>query len=152
MPLGLLLKFGLACLIATFSFMATTAIVQAQSSAAPRPSADTNPLFKPVPPEGNVTKIKLPRFSNLFDSGDRGETVIQKVVDFIINTLALVIGVTAFAYLIYGGFLYMTAGGSPDGVDQAKKTIRSAIVGIIIAAFSYLVVTYIIEQILFVSQ
>ncbi|MBI4139136.1 hypothetical protein HY479_03230, partial [Candidatus Uhrbacteria bacterium] len=42
------------------------------------------------------------------------------------------------AYLLYGGFLWMTAGGSEEGVTKAKTMIRNAIIGlvIIVAAFS----------------
>jgi type IV secretion system pilin len=148
-PMGLFLKLGCASFIMALCCITIAPLVaQAQSPAAARPSADLNPLFKPNDLDGKAPKITLPRFSNLFDTGDSGETVLQKLLDFIVDTFSLIIGVTAFIYLIYGGFLYMMSGGAPDGVEQAKKTIRSAIVGIIIAAFSYLIVTFIIEQIL----
>lgn len=52
----------------------------------------------------------------------------------IINLLLWGVGVAAVFVLIYGGFVYATAGEDPNKADQAKKIILGAIVGIVIVA------------------
>lgn len=45
---------------------------------------------------------------------------------FVIATLASVF------FLIRGGYLYMMSSGNPDSLDEAKKTIRNALIGLIL--------------------
>src|SRR5574337_8034 len=63
---------------------------------------------------------------------------LPTIVGRIINVVLGFLGVLLLAYLLYAGFLWMTAGGETEKVDQAKTMIKNAIVGliIIIAAFA----------------
>ena len=45
---------------------------------------------------------------------------------FVIATLASVF------FLIRGGYLYIMSSGNPDSVEEAKKTIRNALIGLIL--------------------
>lgn len=56
----------------------------------------------------------------------------------IINVVLGFLGILLLGYLLYAGFLWMTAGGVKDNVDKAKGMIKNAIIGlvIIVAAFS----------------
>ena len=49
------------------------------------------------------------------------------------------VGTLAFLVLIYGGIMYITAGGEAEKAEKGKKAIIGAIVGIIIIAVSLLV-------------
>lgn len=65
-----------------------------------------------------------------------GMIVILNLV--IAGTTALVI-MAATVSLAIGGYIYMTAGGSADKVGTAKKWIMSAILGIIIALYAWII-------------
>lgn len=55
-------------------------------------------------------------------------------------------GIVLFVLLLMGGFKYITAGGDPKAIDGAKKTITSAIFGLVVLALAFLILR-LIEQI-----
>ena len=64
--------------------------------------------------------------------------VVQGVLGFI--------GVLFIVMIIYGGFVWMTAGGDSGKVQKAKDTIIKATIGIVIILSSYIIVFYIISK------
>ncbi len=75
-------------------------------------------------------------------TGDDLVTILGRVVDVIL----LWAGIIAFFYVLYGGFLYLTAGGDAGAVGKARTTILNAIIGIIIIALSYAIVNFVVSQ------
>ncbi|MBI5022715.1 MAG: hypothetical protein HZC05_00920 [Candidatus Magasanikbacteria bacterium] len=71
------------------------------------------------------------------------------VVARFINVFLGVLGTIFIAYVVYAGYLWMTAGGEEEKTTQAKTHIRNAIIGlvIILSAFgiNLLVITYLIR-------
>lgn len=59
----------------------------------------------------------------------------------ITNVLLSLIGSVAVAYLVYAGYMYMTARGDSGQVSKATKAIWSSIIGIIVTMFAYTIVT-----------
>lgn len=55
------------------------------------------------------------------------------VVLNVINIIFQAIGYIAFIMILYGGFRLLTSSGNASGVEQGKKTITNAIIGLIIA-------------------
>jgi len=58
-----------------------------------------------------------------------------EILEFTRNTLniiTIIATASAVLFLIRGGFLYMTSTGNPEVLDQAKKTIRNAVIGLIL--------------------
>lgn len=56
-----------------------------------------------------------------------------EVQQFTSNTLGTLIGVASLVsvfFLIRGGYLYITSTGKPEALDEAKKTIRNALLGL----------------------
>ena len=52
----------------------------------------------------------------------------------------IIAGLLLFAYLIFGGFKFLTSGGNEDSIEQAKNTITTAVIGmIIIFAFYWII-------------
>lgn len=49
-----------------------------------------------------------------------------------LNTLTLLASLLASLFLIKGGYLYITSSGKPDALESAKKTIRNALIGLIL--------------------
>ncbi len=66
-------------------------------------------------------------------------TVIDNVRDWLTGLLAAL----ATVFLIWGGVRYMTAGGNPAALEQAKEAIRSAAIGYAMAALAPLAVNII---------
>ena len=48
-------------------------------------------------------------------------------------------GIVLFILLLVGGFKFITSGGDPKAVESARKTLTSAIAGLIIILISYLI-------------
>jgi len=69
----------------------------------------------------------------------------EDVVQNIITILLVLIGVVATVVLIYGGYLYITSAGNPEIANKGKNAILGAVIGIIIAFSSYLIVNFILK-------
>jgi hypothetical protein len=54
-------------------------------------------------------------------------------------------GIVVFIMFIMGGFSYLTAGGNPQAVEGAKKTLTFAIAGLVIIALSFLILKLITQ-------
>lgn len=64
-------------------------------------------------------------------------TLINTVINFLLITLATPL----FALiLIYVGWLYLSAGGSSENVTKAKKILKNALIGYVIALAAWLIV------------
>lgn len=58
------------------------------------------------------------------------------------------IGMVALLFLIYGGYLVMTSGGSPEQLKKGKEYIYYAIAGMLLAIFGFVFVEFIAGGIL----
>lgn len=76
------------------------------------------------------------------------EQSLPVVIGKIIRIVLSVVGVVLLVIVIYAGFLWMTAGGSPEQIEKAKKWLTNGVIGLVIILFSYSIVTYIINQLL----
>lgn len=54
------------------------------------------------------------------------------------------IGTLMFCYMLYAGFLWMTAGGNDEQISQAKKIIRNCVIGLLIIMSAYSITYFII--------
>lgn len=69
------------------------------------------------------------------------ETVIQNIIKAVLGLTALV----AVGFVIYGGFLYISAAGETSQIDQGKKAIYGAVVGLIVIGLAYALVEFIVN-------
>ena len=67
------------------------------------------------------------------------QTMIGSVISYALGFA----GVVLFVLLIVGGFKFITSGGDPKAVEGAKKTLTSALAGLIIILISYLILVLI---------
>jgi hypothetical protein len=77
-----------------------------------------------------------------FNNPTNAENTITEVAGNIINILLVLAGVLAVLFLIYSGFLYITAGGSADKAKAARGGIINAVIGIIIIMASFFIVRF----------
>jgi hypothetical protein len=62
----------------------------------------------------------------------------------VIKTVLGFMGIIAVGLVIYGGIVWMTAAGDDGKIEDAKKIIYSAILGLIIILFSYAITTFVL--------
>jgi uncharacterized membrane protein YwzB len=61
----------------------------------------------------------------------------------LVNRLLTFLGVVFVGLIIYGGFSYLTSGGSEEKIKKGKNTLKAAVIGLIIIMTGY-TVTYFI--------
>lgn len=70
----------------------------------------------------------------------------------LINTAMIFLGIIAVAIIIMAGFKWMTAGGSEEKVNEAKKLMSSGVIGLIIILAAWGIARFIIEKALEVTN
>ncbi len=79
-------------------------------------------------------------------AGIDGSVDLMTLIGRIINVVFGFLGVVLLGYILYAGFLWMTAAGDAKKVETARDTIRNAIIGLVIMASSFAIVTFIMRQ------
>ncbi|HEX9664619.1 MAG TPA: hypothetical protein VGA49_02245 [Patescibacteria group bacterium] len=74
------------------------------------------------------------------------EAGLSVTVGNIIKTILGFLGITAVIIVLYGGFMWMTAGGNEEKVTKAKTLLRNAAIGFIIIAASYAITFFVVER------
>lgn len=69
------------------------------------------------------------------------------IIGNIINVVLGLLGIILVVLLIYGGFLWMTAGGGETQITKAKKIIFNSIIGLVITIAAYAISSYVISAI-----
>ena len=71
------------------------------------------------------------------------DTIYDKAAK-LINAALSIVGIVALIYFIYGGYLWMTAGGNEENVTKAKDILRAAAIGMAIILASLAIVTFLV--------
>lgn len=116
-------RFNKILVVAFFACSMLLSLAMATSVAA----VDDNGLSAAAPPA--------------LQASGTGEKIPTKIGAIIGNVLAFV-GVLFFALVIYGGLLWMTAGGNEQQVGKAKTLIIDATIGLIIVLSAYAITSY----------
>ena len=74
-------------------------------------------------------------------SADLKQTVLN-IITFVLGLLGLI----AVIMILYGGFIWLTAGGNEDKVDTAKRIISSAAIGLVIVLISWAIVNFVVRS------
>lgn len=92
--------------------------------------------------------IQAITISDVGSSLDLGSRSPEEIAISIINWVLGILSIIAVIIVIYAGFLWMTANGNPDKVEKAKKTLISAIIGLLIILASWGIVWYILNRLI----
>ena len=84
--------------------------------------------------EGDDCRLKTP------GTPEEQRTFVATIVLNIAEDLIQLAGLIAFAFVIIGGFQFMTSAGEPDKASKARKTIISALIGAVAAGSAILLV------------
>lgn len=66
--------------------------------------------------------------------------VMENIANFIIAFITIL----GIIFIVYGGILYVTAGGDEAAVEKAKSTLTYALIGLFIAAMAYALETLVL--------
>ncbi len=80
-------------------------------------------------------QVPFPEFTSVDPT--QGTTGIAKYIKTIYHYAIGVVGILAAIVLMFGGVLWLTAGGNPSRIENAKAWIGSSLAGLIIALASY---------------
>lgn len=94
--------------------------------------------------QGQELEVKYPAVE-----GVKPETInfpLAEYVKYIFNFVIATAGLIALLVLIWSGVQYLTSAGKPDVLTSAKSRIKSALFGILLLLFSYLILITINPQ------
>lgn len=77
---------------------------------------------------------------------EMGATDIDSIISIIVNTVLSFLGVIFLLLMIYGGYLWMTAGGNEQQMEKSKKLIVESIIGLIVVVAAYAISWFVINQ------
>ena len=76
---------------------------------------------------------------------------LPEIIGNIINIVLGFLGVLLLLYLLYAGFLWMTAGGEDKKTKQAQGIIQDAVIGLIIILASFAISNFVISNLVAVT-
>ena len=69
-------------------------------------------------------------------------------VQEVVQTAVYASGLVAVIVLVYGAFVFITAGGGDQKIEQGNKIITSSIVGLIIVFLADVIIKFVINKVL----
>ena len=79
------------------------------------------------------------------ESANEGDLLTARIAEIIKVVLGF-LGVVVVIIVIYAGFLWLTAGGTPEKVQKAKDWLINAVIGAAIVLAAYAITDFVIEQ------
>lgn len=67
------------------------------------------------------------------------------IIGAVVTFLLIIVAIVALFFLIYGGLKWVTSGGDKGKVDEARKTVIAAIVGLIIAFLAFFILSVVLS-------
>ncbi|MBU0540206.1 pilin [Patescibacteria group bacterium] len=77
---------------------------------------------------------------------------LTQILGQIINVVLGFLGIVLLGYLLYAGFMWMTAGGDSTKVDKAKDMIKNAIIGLVIIVAAFSISSFVLSSLVNVTQ
>ena len=74
-----------------------------------------------------------------------GNTSLTTLIGQLIRAILGLLSIIFFLYTLYAGFLWMTAGGESDKVDEAKDILKRSVIGLLIITSAYAISTFVVQ-------
>lgn len=87
--------------------------------------------------------------ANLNDTGctaNQGEAAVNSTIATAINLLSFLVGVISVIMIIIGGIRFVTSQGNAQNATSARNTVIFAVVGLVVALLSQLIVKFVLGQ------
>lgn len=75
------------------------------------------------------------------DPGEGFATDFGKLINGVLSFVMVVAALLVFLYLIWGGIEWITSGGDKGKTETARNKITSAVIGLVVVAASYAILT-----------
>lgn len=64
---------------------------------------------------------------------------------FLVESSLTIVAILSIAFIVWGGYQYITSAGNEERSQAGKKTLSNAIIGLVIVVLSYIIVTVLIN-------
>ncbi|MEX2006681.1 MAG: pilin [Candidatus Saccharimonadales bacterium] len=81
-------------------------------------------------------------------SGDPSTNPVVDTIATAANIVAIIAGIGAVIIIIWSGFKFVTAGGNPEKAREARSTLTGAVVGLVIVALAWVIVSIVTTRII----
>lgn len=68
-----------------------------------------------------------------------------------INVVISILGIVLLGYLLYAGYLWMTAQGDDKQVQRAKDMIKNAVIGLVVVAAAFAITNFVLSRLNFIT-
>lgn len=85
----------------------------------------------------------IPRLTNPLGAGITVQEIIGKVIKAILG----ISGSLALAFFVWGGFLWLTSGGNTEKIEQGKRTLVWATLGLALIFGAYAITDFVVKAI-----
>ena len=79
------------------------------------------------------------------DTGGQLGSFLFRLASNVVVIILYIVGYISLAFIIVGGFKYMTQGDSSSGTVAARKTIQNAVIGLILSIASVAIVRFVVD-------
>ncbi len=77
-----------------------------------------------------------------------GTKDLRQGIMTIVNVMLGFLGILAIVIILWGGFRWLTSGGSEEKIGEAKKIISAGVIGLVIIFISYAIASFVITQLI----
>ena len=102
----------------------------------------------PTTPAGPIGRLNNAGSAGGYVVGQGADVGLINVISIVLKAALSLTGVIFLALLVFGGYVWMTAGGDESKVEKAKQTIGRATIGIVIVLASLAIAQFIIPWVL----
>ena len=97
-----------------------------------------------------LSLLLTPAYAQLTEPPNVGlpTTELPRLILGVINWTLALVAVLVLAFLVYGGFLYITSRGDETQIGTAKQVIINAVIGIIVIGVAAALVNFVIDAVL----
>ncbi|MBP6930334.1 hypothetical protein KBB60_01900 [Patescibacteria group bacterium] len=81
--------------------------------------------------------------SNFRPDGTEFAQLFTNIINYI---LVPIISISAVLSLIYGGYLYITAGANAEQAEKGKRVIMYTVIALVVAILSYVIYVFVTEK------
>ena len=103
-------------------------------------------VFTTAIPSANALDLWGGKKTDIQTNTGLGATDPREVIAKVINVILGFLGIVAVVMIVLAGFKWMTAGGNQTGVDEARKLLMSAVIGLVIILGAYGIAQFVIKE------
>ena len=93
-----------------------------------------------------ITKLQGAGTGAGYSTAGNGDAIFT-YVGLIINVALSLLGIIFLVLIVYGGYVWLTAGGDESKIEKAKQTFGRAIVGLIIVLCAFAIANFVVPAI-----